>query len=65
MRKWWLSAGDPRPSLESLYEDRSDALTRVEAAARQLVAPGFLLEEDVPTVISTARDRWNWIFHES
>jgi hypothetical protein len=59
------TAGDPRPSLESLYEDRTDYLTRVEAAARQLVAQGFLLEEDIPTVISTARDRWDWIFDES
>ena len=59
------SSGDPRPSLESLYGDRSEYLARVETAARHLVAQGFLLEEDIPTVISTAQDRWDWIFHES
>ena len=53
--------GDPRPSIESLYENREDYLTVAERAARSLVERGLLLEEDVKRVVQRAADHWDWL----
>jgi hypothetical protein len=58
-------AGDPRPSIESLYPDKKDYLRSVERAARSLVKQGFLLDEDVPAVVNRAEQHWDWIFRLS
>jgi hypothetical protein len=41
-----LASGDPRPSLEERYPTHADYVSRVEAAADQLVAEGLMLPED-------------------
>ncbi len=51
--------GDPRPSIESLYENREEYLTIAERAARSLVERGVLLEEDVERVVQRAADHWD------
>lgn len=56
--------GDPRPSIEALYSDEAAYLALVEAAARDLVEEGFLLEEDVPATVDQARRTWAWIMSE-
>ncbi|MEX2528819.1 MAG: alpha/beta hydrolase domain-containing protein [Gemmatimonadota bacterium] len=54
-------AGDPRPSVESLYESRDDYLAQAREAARTLVSQGFLLEEDVVRVMDRSRAHWDWL----
>ena len=53
------ASGDPRPSIEERYDSRQ-ALPRtsIEAAARQLVAAGYLLEEDVQPMIAQAAEHY-------
>ena len=48
------SAGDPRQSVEELYQSRDGYLERVEQDARSLIDEGYLLAEDVPTVLEQA-----------
>jgi hypothetical protein len=52
-------AGDPRPPLESLYPTRADYLRAAAAAARSLVAAGFLLDEDQARVLDRAGRHWD------
>lgn len=58
------AVGDPRPSLEERYAGRDDYLAQVEAAARMLAADGYVLEEDVATLVSEAAARWEWATRE-
>ena len=46
------ASGDPRPSLEARYGSRSIFIARLQAAAKQQVASGFLLPEDVERAVS-------------
>jgi hypothetical protein len=50
--------GDPRPASSSLYASREAYLADIEAAARQLVAEGYLLAEDLARVLDAAGRRW-------
>jgi len=54
--------GDPRPSVAALYDGRADYIGRLEAAARELVEAGVLLEEDVAAVVERAGRHWDWLF---
>ena len=47
-------AGDTRPSIEERYRDRDDYVNRVRAAARDLMARGFLLREDAAVIVQEA-----------
>ena len=51
-------AGDPRLSMEERYPSRQDFLEQIEAAARQLVSGGYLLEEDVEPLIAQATEHY-------
>jgi hypothetical protein len=46
--------GDPRPSLQEKYGSFAAYRTAFDAAARQLVQDGFLLQEDVPRLMQWA-----------
>ena len=46
-----MAANDPRPSIEERYASRGEYLARVQAAAEALAAEGYLLAEDVATVV--------------
>ena len=50
--------GDPRPSIEERYASRQSFLEQAEAAARQLAADGYLLEEDVEPLVSQAAEHF-------
>ncbi len=52
-------SGDPRPSLEDLYEDREDYLGRVRVAAGWLVDERYVLPEDVDVIVDEAAERWD------
>ena len=52
-------ANDPRPSLEERYADRATYQTRVNAAAADLVAQRYLLEEDQAAIVARAMARWD------
>ncbi|HTM50986.1 MAG TPA: alpha/beta hydrolase domain-containing protein [Bryobacteraceae bacterium] len=50
---------DPRPSVEERYKNRADYLQHVETAARNLVAGGYLLEQDVPKLVERGAAEWD------
>jgi hypothetical protein len=50
---------DPRPSLEERYKGREDYLARYEAAARELVRSGYLLEDDLPKLLTAGAAQWD------
>ena len=52
------ATGDPRPSIEERYESRQAFLDRIEAAARQLAADGYLLDEDVDGLVAQAAEHY-------
>jgi hypothetical protein len=51
-------AGDPRPSIEERYPSREAYMRKVEQAADDLVGGGYLLSEDVVTVVARAAQQW-------
>ena len=52
------AGGDPRPSIEERYASRESFLGQIEAAAWQLVAGGYLLEEDVERLVAQAGEHY-------
>jgi len=57
------ASGDPRPSIIERYKDKAGYVAAIEAAARKLVAEGFMLEEDVARSKALAAD-WGRPRHE-
>ncbi|MFQ5602503.1 MAG: alpha/beta hydrolase domain-containing protein [bacterium] len=53
---------DPRPSIASLYSNKSAYLKRVKEAAARLVVEGFLLAEDLSYVFERADKLWEWLY---
>ena len=54
-------SGDPRRSMEERYAGREDYLRRFEAAARRLVAAGFLLPADLPRLLERGATEWDYL----
>ena len=52
------ASGDPRLSIEERYPSRQRFIEQVEAAARDLAAQGYLLEEDVEPLVAQAADHY-------
>ncbi len=50
---------DPRPSLAERYGTREDYLQQVQAAAEELVARRYLLEEDISLCVALAGERYD------
>jgi hypothetical protein len=55
------STHDPRPSIQRLYGSRDAFLSRVDAAAEELVAGRYMLIEDVTAARSRMAATWDWI----
>ncbi|HET9014471.1 MAG TPA: alpha/beta hydrolase domain-containing protein [Thermomicrobiaceae bacterium] len=53
------ASGDPRPSLAERYGSRDEYRERVRAAARELVAARYVLDEDVDHVVTAAAERYD------
>ncbi len=54
-------SGDPRPSIEERYKSKDDYLSKIEAAARSLVAQRVILEADIEGIKKQAGERWDWV----
>lgn len=52
---------DPRPSIEERYQSRDHYLGLVTKAARDLIQQGYLLEEDLPTLLERAGRHWDYL----
>ena len=52
---------DPRLSIEERYPSRGTYLTQVKEAATKLAQQGYVLTDDVPEIVSTAGDHWDYI----
>jgi hypothetical protein len=55
--------GDPRLSIEERYASKAGYLELVTQAAQQLVAAGYLLEDDVQTLLDQASHRYDLLAH--
>jgi hypothetical protein len=53
------ASGDPRRAVEERYASKDDYLAQVRAAAEDLVAQRYMLEEDVDRVVSVAAAKWD------
>lgn len=53
------AARDPRASIEERYTDRDDYLDKVSRAALELVADGYLLEEDVLPIVELSGRKYD------
>ena len=49
------ATGDPRPSLQERYRNKTDYVTRVQAAAEALAAQRLLLPEDIAVYVNAAQ----------
>ncbi|MDH3711481.1 MAG: alpha/beta hydrolase domain-containing protein [Cyclobacteriaceae bacterium] len=58
------NTNDPRPSIKSLYKNKTEFLEKTNTAARELVEAGFLLTEEIPYVMEKASRHWDWIHKE-
>ena len=57
------ATGDPRRSILERYGSKEGYVVAIEKAARELVAEGFMLEEDVERCVDRAAD-WSRPLHE-
>jgi hypothetical protein len=56
---------DPRMSIEERYGTRERYLNLVSNAARELAQQGYLLEEDVVTLVKRADGHWSYVFESA
>ena len=54
---------DPRASIEERYGSKEAYLSQIRAAAREMVASRYLLDEDVERCVETASKKWD-AFHD-
>ncbi len=54
-----LERGDSRPSIEERYAGRRQYLERLMVAARELARQGYLLEQDLPSIMADGATRWD------
>jgi hypothetical protein len=55
---------DPRRAILERYTDREAYLALVEQIARLLVSDGYLRGEDLPQIVTQARERWRVLVEE-
>ena len=58
-----MARQDPRLSIEERYTGRDDYLRKIRAAAAELIKGGYLLQEDLDTVIARANAHWDYAIH--
>jgi len=52
---------DPRLSIQERYTSRADFLQKIEAAARELAAGGYLLADDIPHIVEHSAVEWDFL----
>lgn len=55
-----VRVGDSRRSIEERYPDKAHYIRRVRAVARNLVRERFVLQSDVPDILSQASAHYDW-----
>jgi len=55
--------GDSRLSVEERYPDKAHYMTRIRAVAASLVRQRFVLQSDVPDMLSCASAHYDWAMH--
>lgn len=55
------ASGDPRRSIAERYDGVDDFLAQVAGAAQQLAQDGWILAEDVATLVEDARTQWDYV----
>ena len=58
------NSGDPRLSIELLYNTREKYLERVGEEALELIDEGYMLPEDESYVLDRAGKTWDWIMND-
>ena len=53
------ATADPRRSIDERYASKDDYLSRVRAAAEELVAQRYMLAEDIDRVVAVANQKWD------
>ena len=56
-----MKSGDPRLSVEERYKSKEEFLEKISAAAENLVKQGYLLQTDIPRIVSRSEAQWNWV----
>lgn len=51
---------DPRPSIEERYRGRDEYLQKIRTAAADLIRGGYLLQEDMESVVMRANAHWDY-----
>jgi hypothetical protein len=54
------AASDPRKSIEERYGSEAEYIGRITDSALRLVQERYLLVEDVPAIVSRAREHYHW-----
>jgi Alpha/beta hydrolase domain len=57
--------GDPRKSIEELYQNRDDYLQKITASARRLAKGGYVLERDISKIVEKAAAQWDYTMGSS
>jgi hypothetical protein len=57
--------GDPRLSIEERYRSRDQYVKQVQAAAARLVKEGYLLADDVGSIVTHAGEHWDLLMRRS
>jgi hypothetical protein len=52
--------GDPRLSIEELYDSRAQYLGLIAESAMELIDDGYLLNEDLSTILEYAGNHWDY-----
>ena len=55
-----MATKDPRLSIEERYAGKDDYLQKIRVDATALIRDGYLLEEDVETVLARANAHWDY-----
>jgi len=58
------ASGDPRPSILERYTDRAQYVGLVAESAMQLIDEGFLLNEDLDSILQRAATHWDYRISE-
>jgi hypothetical protein len=51
---------DPRPAIEERYSGMDDYLRKIRSAAADLITRGYLLQEDLDSVVARATEHWTY-----
>ena len=51
--------GDPRPSIESLYDSKETYIRKVQESTRALIEQRYILEEDFENIVDICEQKYD------